>query len=195
MTPIDMVREFHNAFCPRNNGTPGVIPPVEVMMVRIQLQQEELGEVVKALAARNLAETLKELCDLEYVLHGSLLAWGLDGLQRWPRSRISVAPVMPELRYLLRPIQEAQVTIARFSAACIVQRAGVAEMALGDLYDVVGTFHELLGFEAIRDAAFAEVHRSNMSKMGEDGKPILSAAGRVVKGPRYSPANMEQFLP
>lgn len=45
------------------------------------------------------------------------------------------------------------------------------------------------------DAAYAEVHRSNMSKLGEDGLPIYDAGGKVLKGPDYQPANMERFVP
>lgn len=35
------------------------------------------------------------------------------------------------------------------------------------------------------DAAIAEVHRANMSKLGEDGKPILREDGKVLKGPNF----------
>lgn len=38
------------------------------------------------------------------------------------------------------------------------------------------------------DKAFAEVHRSNMSKLGEDGKPIKRDDGKVLKGPNYKTA-------
>ena len=31
-----------------------------------------------------------------------------------------------------------------------------------------------------------EVHRSNMSKLGEDGKPILRADGKILKGPHFT---------
>jgi predicted HAD superfamily Cof-like phosphohydrolase len=41
------------------------------------------------------------------------------------------------------------------------------------------------------DTVFAEVHRSNMSKLGEDGKPVKRADGKVTKGPKYSPANLD----
>lgn len=43
------------------------------------------------------------------------------------------------------------------------------------------------------DAAFDEVHRSNMSKLGLDGKPVVREDGKVLKGPNYTPANMERF--
>jgi predicted HAD superfamily Cof-like phosphohydrolase len=45
------------------------------------------------------------------------------------------------------------------------------------------------------DEAFEEVHRSNMSKLGPDGKPILREDGKVMKGPNYIEADMEQFVP
>lgn len=45
------------------------------------------------------------------------------------------------------------------------------------------------------DEAFYEVHRSNMSKLGPDGLPIKDSGGKVLKGPDYRPANMEQFVP
>jgi predicted HAD superfamily Cof-like phosphohydrolase len=40
------------------------------------------------------------------------------------------------------------------------------------------------------DAALAEVHRSNMSKLGPDGQPILREDGKVLKGPYYIPPDM-----
>ncbi len=44
------------------------------------------------------------------------------------------------------------------------------------------------------DGAFRETHRSNMSKLGADGKPIYDAGGKVLKGPNYTPADMSQFV-
>lgn len=45
------------------------------------------------------------------------------------------------------------------------------------------------------EEAYAEVHASNMSKLGEDGLPIYREDGKVLKGPGYFPAEMEQFVP
>jgi len=44
------------------------------------------------------------------------------------------------------------------------------------------------------DGAFAETHRSNMSKLGVDGKPVYREDGKVLKGPWYTPADMSQFV-
>ena len=56
--------------------------------------------------------------------------------------------------------------------------------ALTDLlYVVYGAGHSY-GIDL--DRCFREVHRSNMSKLGKDGKPIRNEAGKVMKGPDYS---------
>ena len=44
------------------------------------------------------------------------------------------------------------------------------------------------------DRVFAEVHRSNMSKLGENGRPIYRDDGKVLKGPTYSPPNIKTIL-
>jgi predicted HAD superfamily Cof-like phosphohydrolase len=44
------------------------------------------------------------------------------------------------------------------------------------------------------DEVYREVHRSNMSKLGIDGKPIYREDGKVLKGPNYTPANIEKIL-
>ena len=44
------------------------------------------------------------------------------------------------------------------------------------------------------DKCFKEVQRANMSKLGEDGKPIYNEKGKVMKGPNYSKPNIKQFI-
>jgi predicted HAD superfamily Cof-like phosphohydrolase len=44
------------------------------------------------------------------------------------------------------------------------------------------------------DKCFKEVQRANMSKLGDDGKPIYNEKGKVMKGPNYSEPNLKQFL-
>ena len=44
------------------------------------------------------------------------------------------------------------------------------------------------------DKCFKEVQRANMSKLGEDGKPIFNDKGKVMKGPNYSAPNLKQFI-
>lgn len=42
--------------------------------------------------------------------------------------------------------------------------------------------------------AFIRVHKSNLSKLGDDGKPIYREDGKVLKGPNYLPPDMETLL-
>ena len=42
--------------------------------------------------------------------------------------------------------------------------------------------------------AFTRVHLSNMSKLGEDGKPIRREDGKVLKGPNYAPPVLEDLI-
>ena len=64
--------------------------------------------------------------------------------------------------------------------------------ALSDLlYVVYGAGHS---FGIDLDKCFAEVHRSNMSKLGEDGKPIYREDGKVLKGPNFSEPDLTSIL-
>ena len=44
------------------------------------------------------------------------------------------------------------------------------------------------------DEALDRVHKSNMSKLDEDGKPIFRKDGKVLKGPNYAPPNLEDLV-
>lgn len=50
-----------------------------------------------------------------------------------------------------------------------------------------------VGEDAFREA-FRRVHASNMSKLGEDGKPIHREDGKVLKGPNYKPPVMDDLV-
>jgi len=57
--------------------------------------------------------------------------------------------------------------------------------ALADLSYVVDRAWLVTGMSSLKDRAQAIVHASNMSKLGPDGRPIISDAGRVVKPPGW----------
>jgi|TARA_Y100000310_G_scaffold115384_1_gene113921 predicted HAD superfamily Cof-like phosphohydrolase len=44
------------------------------------------------------------------------------------------------------------------------------------------------------DKCFKEVQRANMSKLGQDGKPIYNEKGKVMKGPNYLEPNLKKFV-
>ena len=66
--------------------------------------------------------------------------------------------------------------------------------ALGDmLYILCGTIISH-GFQNKIEELFDEIQRSNMSKLGSDGKPIYREDGKVLKGPHYFKPNIEKIL-
>lgn len=44
------------------------------------------------------------------------------------------------------------------------------------------------------DACMEEVQKSNMSKLGEDGKPIVNEMGKIMKGPNYQKPNLKKII-
>jgi predicted HAD superfamily Cof-like phosphohydrolase len=66
---------------------------------------------------------------------------------------------------------------------------GIVDGLCDLLYVVYGTAHEY-GLGPLLKEAITEVHRSNMSKLGEDGNPIYRKDGKVLKGPNFTPPNL-----
>ena len=67
----------------------------------------------------------------------------------------------------------------------------VADALTDILYVTYGAGH---AFGINLDDCFNEVQKSNMSKLGDDGKPIYNQDGKVMKGPKYFKPNLEKFL-
>mgnify|MGYP003637952328 FL=1 len=121
---LEMVGEFHSAF---GHPQPAQvnISDQALNLLRLELLEEELGELWSALKAGDVVETADALGDIEYVLNG---AWKAFGLAQY------------------------------------------------------------------KQLVMEEIHRSNMSKLGEDGKPIYREDGKILKGPNYSPPNIAKLL-
>ena len=67
----------------------------------------------------------------------------------------------------------------------------VADALTDILYVTYGAGH---AFGIDLDKCFDEVQRSNMSKIGSDGKPIYNESGKVMKGPNYFKPNLSKFI-
>jgi predicted HAD superfamily Cof-like phosphohydrolase len=122
---LDRVQIFHETYGLPVKNSPD-ISDAKTNALRVNLLEEEVQELKDALAAGDIVEVLDALTDIQYVLDGAYLSFGLAHL---------------------------------------------------------------------KEPAFAEVQRSNMSKLGLDGKPIRRPEdGKVMKGPNYSPPDLAQFL-
>ena len=94
-----------------------------------------------------------------------------------------------QLRYDLA-IEELQ----EYKNAC--QQGNLIEVAdaLGDqLYILLGTILRH-GMQNIIEDVFNEIHDSNMSKLGEDGKPIYREDGKILKGKDYFRPNLQKIF-
>ena len=67
----------------------------------------------------------------------------------------------------------------------------VADALTDILYVTYGAGH---AFGINLDKCFDEVQSSNMSKLGEDGKPIYNEAGKVMKGPNYFKPDLSKYI-
>jgi predicted HAD superfamily Cof-like phosphohydrolase len=67
----------------------------------------------------------------------------------------------------------------------------VADALTDILYVAYGAGH---AFGIDLDKCFDEVQRSNMSKLGEDDKPIYNESGKVMKGPKYFRPDLTKFI-
>ncbi len=123
MDTLALVREWHEVFGVPVEPAP-VLPETRVQM-RLAILEEEVRELRAAAEAGDLVEALDALCDIQYVLDGTFLEFGLH---------------------------------------------------------------------PVKAAAFAEVHASNMSKLGADGRPVLRADGKVLKGPGFRRPDLARFL-
>ena len=77
----------------------------------------------------------------------------------------------------------------------------IEAMKMKDLKEVVDALTDILyvtygaghAFGVNLDKCFEEVQKSNMSKLGDDGKPIYNEFGKVMKGPNYFKPDLTKF--
>lgn len=181
------VREFHLAF-----GCAAPLVPTslddQTRFARIQLEGEELSELTWGLAANDMIECWDALADIEYVLCGSVVATGYDLMFGVPHmsSAAEGPPRMPHpdavfqaISMMYEGLSAHTLAMAENDPARIAQIAGAMLVSLGHLWGMFGVS------EPLRMAFNEEVHESNMTKFGADGKPVVNEAGRVVKGPNF----------
>jgi predicted HAD superfamily Cof-like phosphohydrolase len=92
---LNLVAEFHQTFKHPILPNPQ-IPPEERCNLRISLIQEELGELEEAVKNKDIVEVADALCDIQYVLSGAILEFGLgekfrDLFEEVQRSNMSKA--------------------------------------------------------------------------------------------------------
>jgi predicted HAD superfamily Cof-like phosphohydrolase len=111
---------------------------------------------------------------------------------RWKLINEEHQEVADEFERIARKLRKPGPTAGYRSVQEVYQDIARLAKELSDLrYVVVGTELE---FGIPGEAVYAEVHSSNMSKLGADGKPIRRHDGKVLKGPNYREADVLRAL-
>lgn len=168
MTPLEMVHEFHDKF--------DANPMKFIFDLRFNILHEELNELQEA---KNELEELDAYIDIAYIAAGTV-----DILS----DRDMPQNIDMEVEFFnLQDFLENSITSMKDSKNI--------EYIVGTCASILNTVKAVLeqqGYDF--DGAFAEVHRSNMSKLGPDGKPIKRIDGKVLKGPDFSMPDLTPFL-
>jgi hypothetical protein len=170
MKQLQQVSEFHKAFnIPILQ--PGEQPKPGRLELRLSLIQEETKELIQALSGWDVKSIAKELADCYYVALGMKLEMGWVDEPHIYHSFAKYAPskaveLLPEIS---NPIGNEDLLDYCYCILSIANHYGL-----------------MIRWEQI----FDEVHCSNMSKLDENGKPVLRADGKVLKSNLYSPADL-----
>ena len=106
--------------------------------------------------------------------------------------RVEMEPTWPDFNTRELRLELIQEELEELSDAVADRDMIQIADALTDLlYVVYGAGHS---FGLDLDECFEEVHRSNMSKLGENGRPIYREDGKVMKGPGYFEPDLEGIL-
>ena len=117
----------------------------------------------------------------------------LEFQRAYNSTRNSKPTLISEDDYVLRYKLGKEELIEYFDACKDGNLVEVADALADQLYILLGTMISH-GMQDVIEDIFDEVHRSNMSKLGPDGKPLYREDGKVLKGPNYSPPNVSKYL-
>lgn len=164
---LTVQKEFHDSF-----GIPKTKDMAELYVRLIEEEHEEWIEEYYAVDAVE-ADELKELTDLLYVTAGLAyqLGFTIDKLEPYNRKE-RYDDGITDLVSLIS-IDNATQEIVNNLIYCLFGYASYMEWDLEEAYN--------------------RVHKSNMSKLGDDGKPIRREDGKVLKGPNYMPPNLKDL--
>lgn len=190
------VAEFHHAFgLPDLIESPGPLP-LERVDLRLALIEEEGNvELMRATVSGDDIEIIDALIDTRYVALGALVEMGVplrEATDTFKYSRDLLTAAM-QFRIRLQP------HMSRLRSAFAYEQETAADL-LSDIAHEASDAIQASGLRA--EPFFKEIHRSNMSKLGADGRPIRSRGeavdgypeGKVLKGPNYRPPNLSVLL-
>ena len=189
-----LVKEFHTQFAVKSFSAPSKVPP-KVADSRIRLIEEEEREYNVALAAKNKLETLDGLCDLCYVVAGSMHVFGIQPI---PYSAHSPQTATTIIREVTAVVDELGLTMP-----CI-KRLTRHTNELIQLIDDIG-----LSIATDFPAAYQAVHENNMEKLwprrpenpeliiapARNGKYLVRDKNlKIIKPPDHKKVDLTPFV-
>ncbi len=209
---LTQVDEFHRCFAYRQ-PTP-VAPDLSdsaTNALRCSLLREELRELADAVRENDRVGILDALCDIQYVLSGAVLAWGMRSMFENHRHCVT-----------LRKLHDEDAHLARMNGCVDMLEAsaelGFEHQAWSHLVQLQSDLTQSVwhwGFSPVFAAAFKNVHESNMSKLwtdeeykAYDGDYVCDIArcggeraiimrrldGKIMKSPSFTPVSLAQFV-
>lgn len=173
---FELVTEFHKIF----GHSIGTEPTVDVpeSALRIKMINSEFIELFDAAFLGDKVEMADGLGDIAYLVEGSALVWGLGPVELVKYgSEVGVGNLSLYLHHTFLLLIEAVNT----------QDVEYVRVLLSVIKSVCYSMADKLGYDL--DEVIAAIHKSNLTKLGEDGKPIYilegDEAGKVAKGPNY----------
>lgn len=143
--------------------------------LRVELVREELEELQTAVENLDIIEIADALGDIQYVAHGAALVFGLETL---------VNSTTPSAVILIGGVRKNEEAIQDLRWGILYNSPRSTAKVLRDILKGVDQLANLYDIDL--DSVVDAIHRSNMSKLGEDGLPIYRLTDRkVLKGPNY----------
>jgi predicted HAD superfamily Cof-like phosphohydrolase len=93
-----------------------------------------------------------------------------------------------------REAMEARFPVDSYGGSLPLNIPELVKELIDGIYVKLGEMVEMGITPTVAQACFEEVHRSNMSKLGPDGRPVRRDDGKVLKGPNYQPAYLTRHI-
>lgn len=177
MTAFEQVKEFNDTYSVRTRTTPTVRVPEAAL--RFELIREEFEELVEAFVKCDIVEIADALGDIVYVVVGAAQVFGIERQVQnvyfaddtnYGKELLTTEYQERTLKYLRVAILNRDVESVTDILAFILKAADSAAEFYG------------IPLGAVVDA----IHKSNMSKLGENGEVIRRESdNKVLKGPNY----------
>jgi len=171
MNNFDKVAEFMTKMEQQVNTKP-IIPDKATLELRYELIREEVEELSR------VTNALLNIYEIESI---GLLNFYNDILYHFKNS------ILKEVSF-----KEFEENYKEYLE--LIKKELLIEYADGLTDILVVTYGAGHSFGVDLNECFEEVHRSNMSKLGEDGKPIKREDGKVLKGPNYFRPNLKKVI-